>query len=113
MLCPPRSRMDILTDGEIDNIISHSKLVAKYNEVIDNESAYEMLTGKLEQASQKPEQEKETAHEQKTSGRTAKKEESIFDNPMMKQVGRTAATVLTRSLLGVLGLGGRRRKSIF
>ena len=112
MLCPPRSRMDILTDGEMDNIISHSKLVAKYNQSIDNESAYEMLTGKLEQASQKAEQDRETAHEQQTSGRTAKKEESIFDNPMVKQVGRTAASVLTRSLLGVLGLGGRR-KSLF
>jgi uncharacterized protein len=112
MLCPPRSRMDILTDGEIDNIISHSKLVAKYNQAIDNESAYEMLTGKLEQASKKVEQEKEIVHEQKTSGRSVKKEESIFDNPIVKQAGRTAATVLTRSLLGVLGLGGRR-KSLF
>lgn len=107
MLCPPRSRMDILTEGEIDNIVSHSKLTAKYNQVIDNESAYEMLTGKLEQASQKTEQEKQ----QKTSGRTAKKDESIFDTPMMRQVERTAASVLTRSLLGVLGLGGRRRRS--
>src|ERR1043165_6481305 len=36
MLYPPRSRMDILTDAEIDNIVSHSKLVAKYNQTIDN-----------------------------------------------------------------------------
>ncbi len=112
MLCPPRSRMDILTDGEIENIVSHSKLVSKYNQVIDNESAYEILTPKLEQASQKAEQEKEAKQEWKTTGRTTKKEESIFDTPMMRQAGRTAATVLTRSLLGVLGLGGRR-KSLF
>src|SRR5436189_4600071 len=52
MLCPPRSRMDILTDAEIDKIVSHSKLAEKYNESIDSESAYEMLTGKLQQASQ-------------------------------------------------------------
>ncbi|HEV8287020.1 MAG TPA: helicase HerA-like domain-containing protein [Chitinophagaceae bacterium] len=109
MLCPPRSRMDILTDGEIDNIVSHSKLVTKYNQSVDNESAYEILGAKLEQASQKTKEEKEAKQEQKASGRT-KKEESIFDNPMVRQVERTAATVLTRSLLGVLGLGGRRKR---
>jgi uncharacterized protein len=28
----------------------------------------------------------------------------------LKQVGRTAASVITRGLLGALGLGGRSRK---
>jgi hypothetical protein len=105
MLFPPRSRMDILTEAEIDNIVAHSKLVAKYNAAIDSVSAYEILTGKLQQATQQAEQ-------QKTTARTAKKDDSIFDNPAVKQMERTAASVLTRSLLGVLGLGGRR-KSIF
>ena len=50
MMCTPRSRMDVLTDAEIDGIVNHSKLVAKYNQVIDSKSAYEMLTAKLEQA---------------------------------------------------------------
>ena len=35
------------------------------------------------------------------------KEEGFFDNPVVKQVGRTAASVITRGLLGALGLGGR------
>ena len=109
LLCPPRSRMDILTEAEIDNIVSHSKLVAKYNQSIDSESAYEILTAKLQDASQKAEQDKQVAQQQKT---TAKQDKSIFDSPVAHQVERTAAAVLTRSLLGVLGLGGRR-KSIF
>ena len=112
MLCPPRSRMDILADGEIDNIVSHSKLVAKYNQVIDSESAYEILTSKLDLASQKADAEKQATQQQKTQGRTVKKDESIFDNPMIRQAERTAASVLTRSLLGVLGVSGRR-KSLF
>ncbi len=111
MLFPPRSRMDILTDAEIDNIVSHSKLVAKYNQAVDSESAYEILTGKLQQASQQADQQKQI-QQQKATGRTAKKDDSFFDNPAVKQIERTAASVLTRSLLGVLGLGGRR-KSIF
>ena len=102
--------MDILTESEIDNIVSHSKLVAKYNQAIDSVSAYEILTGKLEQASQQAEQQKQVQQQQKTAGRVAKKDDSFFDSPMVKQVERTAASVLTRSLLGVLGLGGRRRR---
>src|SRR6188472_4650187 len=113
MMLAPRSRMDVLTESEIDNIVAHSKLVAKYNQAIDSVSAYEILTGKLEQATQQSEQQKQVQQEQKTAGRTAKKDDSIFDSPAVRQIERTAASVLTRSLLGVLGLGGRRRKSIF
>ena len=113
MLFPPRSRMDILTGGEIDNIVAHSKLVTKYNQAMDSESAYEILNGKLQQASQQAEQQKQVQQQQKTAGRTDKKDDSFFDSPVVKQMERTAASVLTRSVLGVLGLGGRRRKSIF
>ncbi|MEJ0103222.1 MAG: helicase HerA-like domain-containing protein [Bacteroidota bacterium] len=108
MLCSPRSRMDILTPGEIDNIVSHSKLVAKYNGVIDSRSAYEILTDKLNEAAKKGDD-----NTQDDNKRPAKKEPGFFDNPVVKQVGRTAASVITRSLLGVLGLGGRRKKSLF
>lgn len=104
MLCPPRSRMDILTPIEIDKIVSASNLVNKYNTVIDSNSAYEILTEKLNNAT---EQEKE---------KPGKKEKGFFDNPTVKQVGRTAASVITRTLLGVLGLGGttrRRRRTLF
>ncbi|MCK7536905.1 MAG: DUF853 domain-containing protein [Marinilabiliales bacterium] len=39
----PMSRMDILTEQEIDSINSSSDLVRKYSRVIDRESACEML----------------------------------------------------------------------
>ena len=103
MLCSPKSRMDILTDDEINNLTGKSKLAAKYNQVVDNESAYEILTAKLQEAQAKSEEASTTKSESSSS----KKEESFFDNPVVKQVGRTAATIITRSLLGALGLGGR------
>jgi uncharacterized protein len=110
MLCAPRSRMDVLRDDEIDAIVSKSKLVAKYNQVIDSESAYEILTAKLEEAAEKAQEtEKEKAEERekrKPSGGGG----GFFDSPIIKQVGRTAASVITRGLLGALGLGGRSRK---
>ncbi len=46
----PMSRMDVLSETEIDKIISSSKLAKKYNESIDRDSAYEILTRKLETA---------------------------------------------------------------
>jgi DNA helicase HerA-like ATPase len=104
MLCSPRSRMDILLDTEIDHLVANSKLAAKYAKEIDSDSAYEMLTRKLEQAAAEAPPEAE-----KPAGRTAK-DPSFFDNPVVKQVGRTAASVITRSLLGALGLTGRSRK---
>lgn len=107
MLCPPRSRMDVLSDAEIDAIAGQSKLAAKYNQAVERDSAYEMLTAKLEAAAQKTAGEEEDAPAKK--GR-AKKEEGFFDNPVVKQAGRTAASIITRGLLGALGLGGRSRK---
>lgn len=110
MLCPPRSRMDILTDTELDALIAKSKIAAKYNRIVDNESAYEILNAKLEEAAQKTQQEEEQKQQQKTQKTTTAKEKSFFDNSAVKQVERTAASVITRSLLGALGLGGRTKK---
>ena len=47
MMRAPESRMDILTESEINEINSKSKLVKKYGEEIDRESAYELLTKKI------------------------------------------------------------------
>ena len=119
----PNSRMDILTEEERDAIIAKSKIAAKYNKDIDSESAYELLNEKLEEAAEKEEQEekKETAAKEKKAAKRPtrrRKEkgtlETILTSPTTRQVGRTAASILTRTLLGVLGLGGttrgRRRK---
>jgi len=47
MLRAPRSRMDILTPSEISAINRSSELVRKYFQVIDRESAYEILGRKV------------------------------------------------------------------
>lgn len=102
MLCSPTSRMDVLTDAEIDALVAKSKLVPKYKEVVNSISAYEILEAKLAEAAEK---QAEQAAEKPRKGDA--KEESFFDNPVVKSVGRTAAVMITRSLLGALGLGGR------
>jgi hypothetical protein len=50
MLNPPQSRMDVLTESEINAINAKSKLVPKYNQLIDSESAHEILSVKLAEA---------------------------------------------------------------
>ncbi|RYF86464.1 MAG: DUF853 family protein [Chitinophagaceae bacterium] len=119
MMMPPRSRMDILSDAEVNSLTSSSKLVAKYNQPVDSESAYEILNQKIAVAEQREQeiqqmsqQAKEEAKAQKQTTSTSK-EKDWTDSPVVKQAGRTAASIITRSLLGVLGLGGstRRRKS--
>jgi hypothetical protein len=114
MLRPPQSRMDILTDDEIDGLVSRSKIAAKYNKAVDSESAYEILNEKLKEAAEKKEEQQQRKTEEKEERTSNKKEKGFFDDPVVKSMTRTAGNTIVRSLLGVLGLGGRsRRRSLF
>ncbi len=112
LLCAPRSRMDILSPQEIDEIIAGSKIAAKYNEVIDRESALEILNKKIEE--HKAEQQKEVEEKEEAKPKSTKVEKStvekVLTSTTARQVGRSVARELTRGLLGVLGVGSTRRK---
>ena len=114
LLCAPKSRMDILEQEEVTEVISKSTLVKKYSEVIDRESAYELLNAKLTSAavSNMPDKAAPSPSNKRAPRSTV---ETIIDSPIARQVGRTVARELTRGILGVLGLGGttKRRKSLF
>jgi len=117
-LCAPKSRMDVLNNSEIDELIGKSKLGDKYNKIVDRESAYEILNQKIQIATQqKLEQQQEESQQSTGSKREKSTMENILDSTITKQVGRTVARELTRGLLGVLGLGGStsrsRKRSIF
>ena len=104
LLTAPSSRMDILTPTEINELISTSKIINKYNETIDRESAYEMLTKKIEAAAI---EESKKEEEKVSSGRREKSTiEKVSSNPLVKTVFREVA----RGLFGVLGLSGSRRR---
>jgi DNA helicase HerA-like ATPase len=97
MMRAPMSRMDILTSDEIEVINSKSKLVKKYSEEIDRESAYEILNKKIEEATQAAaEQEEQTpASSSKSEPSTA----SVVGKSVLKVV--TSATFI-RGVFGVL-----------
>ncbi|TNE54579.1 MAG: DUF853 family protein [Bacteroidetes bacterium] len=54
----PLSRMDILSEQEVKNLVDASEIAGKYNEEIDSNSAYEILTAKLEKASEQEHRER-------------------------------------------------------
>tara|TARA_R110002074_G_scaffold281413_3_gene453001 strand:- start:35302 stop:36807 length:1506 start_codon:yes stop_codon:yes gene_type:complete len=94
LLRAPMSRMDVLTDQELEEVIDKSSLVKKYNEIIDRESAYEILNEKIEDAEKLAEKEKNKPAARRTSSRT-----STRQNPVIKVL--TSATFI-RGVLGVL-----------
>jgi DNA helicase HerA-like ATPase len=107
LMCAPKSRMDILTTQEIENVISKSTILTKYSETIDRESAYELLNAKLASATISDTQNKVPSSNKRQPKSTVEK---MIDSPLARQVGRTVARELTRGILGVLGLGGSARK---
>ena len=117
LLCAPSSRMDILNEMEIDSLVGKSTLTQKYNQIIDRESAYEILTNKLNAAHEIAEQGIKNS-ENGTETTNVKEEKStvekVLTSTTARQVGRTVARELTRGLLGVLGIGGstsRKKKT--
>lgn len=106
----PQSRMDVLTPQEIDELVRQSHLVAKYSEVIDRESAYEILTSKIEDA--KLDSHRDKIKDQHTRATKEKSTmEKVFSNTTTRQIGRTVARELTRGILGVLGVKATVRRT--
>ena len=68
MMRAPESRMDILTESEIAKINSDSRLVEKYQEEIDRESAYEILNKKIEEISEEVAEKEEEKRASKEPG---------------------------------------------
>jgi hypothetical protein len=105
LLCTPQSRMDILTPEELNTALAASRLAASYGESVDRESAYEILTRKMEENAGEPEIRPARRKEEKTTL------EKVMSDPLTRQVGRTVAREVTRGLLGVLGISRRKRST--
>ena len=121
LLRAPQSRMDVLTDDEIDDIVNASSLVAEYNKEINRESAAEILVEKIEEAQEEARQaelreQREQARQVTTRRRVQQRSETslleeLSKNTMVRQVGRVVAKEITRGLLGVLGVRSTRRRN--
>ncbi|MCM4155856.1 helicase HerA-like domain-containing protein [Gramella sp. AN32] len=93
----PMSRMDVLTNKELQDLIDDSPLVEKYNEEIDRESAYEILNEKIEVADKEEAREKAKEDRKKVSKGSSRK--STRQNPIIKVL--TSATFI-RGVMGIM-----------
>jgi uncharacterized protein len=93
MMRTPESRMDVLTENEIEAINSNSRLVEKYSEEIDRESAYEILIKKIEEISEEVAEKEEEKQASKEPG-------------MGEVVGKSVLKVVTSAsfIRGAFGL---------
>lgn len=103
-LISPESRMDVLSDAEVDGLTRRSGLVAKYENPVDRESAYEILAKRMESAVREMPDKK---------SKPVKEDPGMFEQILQSKAGRTFTSTLMRegakAILGMLGLGGRRR----
>ena len=99
MMRAPMSRMDILTDTEIKALLDKSVLKAKYNEVIDRESAYEILNAKITNEAPKEDASKKTETKSTAPKTSSAPKKSTAQNPIIKIL--TSATFV-RGVFGVL-----------
>lgn len=103
----PRSRMDILTEGEINALVATSKLISKYNTPVDRESAYEMLHARLEAAAA---QEPASLPRYEAPGKTtvrnstsqSKEEKSWIEKAINSSAGKQVQRSVVRTLFGVI-----------
>lgn len=100
----PVSRMDVLSPLEIDGLVARSELARAYNEVIDRESAFEILNKRMQGRDEEQEEEKKDKEDMKKEKVEPTTFERMTKNPMARQVGNTIVRELTRGLLGVLGI---------
>jgi DNA helicase HerA-like ATPase len=101
----PMSRMDILTPQELKALYNDSRLVYKYNEEIDRESAYEILNEKIKKAEEvRKKEEGRLAKEKEKKRKQDKPRRSSSgsyrrQNPIVKVL--TSATFI-RAVFGIL-----------
>ena len=106
MMIAPMTRIDVISKEELDENIRNSSLAKKYNETVDRDSAFEMLTEKLKQKTAE-----ETQQESAKSATTKKAEKSDFEKILESKATQVILKEVTRGILGVLGAKTSRRKS--
>lgn len=110
LLRAPESRMDILSNQEITDIVNSSLLIPKYQQSLDKPNAAEKLQQKMQKAQSEERQKELQSTSEKAQKETGGSGFSWFDaakealdSTAGRQVSRTIAREITRGLFGILG----------
>ena len=87
----PLSQIGAVTEGQRSDIVRQSRIYGKYDEMVDRESAYEILMAEHEAAAA-------AAEEEKAAGKAEKKKPG-----MMSKVWKAILTAVTSTLATILG----------
>lgn len=110
MVCPPRGQIGPITPEQRAELIKSSVLYGHYEKSIDRESAYEMLSVRVEKETAAREEQAKAREVARQSAKKGRQREGMITS-MAKSVLRSAGTQIGREVVrGVLGsiLGGRR-----
>jgi DNA helicase HerA-like ATPase len=107
-LIPPRASMSPISPADADTLMRSSAVFSKYQEDIDPESAYDILSRRINDKLQSEEQAaatKPAATSVRTRGRAQKSTfEKVISAPITRQIG----TAIVRGLFGMLS--GKKRR---
>lgn len=105
----PSSRMDILSSSEIDTLVNNSDLVKKYAQDINKESAYEILSGRMNSDYTNMTKNKETVSETKNAEKHSPSLfETIMNSPFVRDISRTFIREGSKAFFGTLGIKNKR-----
>ncbi|WP_340151845.1 helicase HerA-like domain-containing protein [uncultured Sneathiella sp.] len=106
LIRPPSSKLGPISNAVRKSILTESDLADKYDEAIDNQSAYEILQERAEKAAKAAAKEQENTPEpkRKASNRQSVGEAAIksLTRAVSSSIGRTIAKALLRGILGAL-----------
>ncbi len=109
IICVPRSRMDVISNTELEQTIAKSRLVSKHSSTLDPESAYELLTTKLNDYLVEPTKNNSTSSESTNSQQVQQKEENVIGklskDKFVKSMAKSATTSFVRNFTGQITRG--------
>jgi uncharacterized protein len=111
ILQTPETRMDTITNEELMSNVKSSVLFNKYSSTKATKNAKEELTKFTNNESTI--NDNQSANSQKEEPKAKEQDnilESMSKNTMVRQIGRAVTSEVTRTILGMFGLGGKRRK---
>lgn len=98
MLTPPRAIMGPMAAADCDKLIASSSMTTKYKEAVDPESAYDILTKRINEKMAEEQQ----AEAEKNTSATKPGEKSIVEKVMGATITRQIGKEIVRGLFGML-----------
>ncbi len=101
-LLPPTSVMGPLSTSDYENHYRNSATYRKYKDPVDPESAYEILTRRIEEQNREVEKEKEVTAAAKSRGGSSRAQKSAFEQVLAAPITRQIGREIVRGVFGML-----------